>query len=179
MRNNIFSFQDNYWIQHSGTAMGRPVASSYATVTYGHHENTVILPEFSNNLLYLKRYIDDIFGIWIPSDNQNTNTWESFKTTLNSWGKLGWVVEEPSSTTNFLDLTLKISNFKICTKTFQKDMNLYLYIPARSAHLPSCLKGLIMGETRRYWIQNNKADFTIICSKFIQRLTERGHKLED
>jgi hypothetical protein len=75
--------------------------------------------------------------------------------------------------------TLQISNLKICTKTFQKDMNLYLYIPARSAHPPSCLKGLIMGETRRYWIQNNKADFTTILAKFIQRLTERGHKLED
>ena len=179
MRNNIFSFQDTYWIQLSGTAMGTPVACSYATVTYGQHENTAILPEFSNNLLYFKRYIDDIFGIWIPSDNQNTKTWESFKTALNSWGKLSWVIEEPSSTTNFLDLTLKISNLKICTKTFQKDMNLYLYIPARSAHPPSCLKGLIMGETRRYWIQNNKADFTTILAKFIQRLTERGHKLED
>jgi len=58
-------------------------------------------------------------------------------------------------------------------------MNLYLYIPARSAHPPSCLKGLIMGEKRRSWIQNNKADFTTILAKFIQRLTERGHKLED
>jgi len=180
MRNNIFSFQDTYWLQTSGTAMGTPVACAYATITYGHYENSILLPNFKSNLLYYRRYIDDIFRIWIPpTTGNNTEVWESFKKQLNNWGNLKWVIEEPTLNTNFLDLTLSISESNILTKTFQKDMNLYLYIPAGSAHPPSCLKGLIMGEMRRYWIQNNKNNFETILSKFILRLMERGHKIEN
>jgi len=58
-------------------------------------------------------------------------------------------------------------------------MNLYLYIPPSSSHPPSCLKGLITGELRRYFLQNNPEDFEKILTKFIGRLTERGHKLQD
>jgi len=56
-------------------------------------------------------------------------------------------------------------------------MNLYLYIPPSSAHTPSCFKGLIAGELRRYWLQNNPADFQNILVNFITRLLARGHKL--
>jgi hypothetical protein len=74
MENNIFRFGDSFWLQLCGTAMGTPVACAYATVSYGQHENTEILPRFSSNLLYFKRYIDDIFGIWLPSAANNTHT---------------------------------------------------------------------------------------------------------
>ncbi len=171
MKNNIFSFQDTYWQQLSGTAMGTPVACAYATVTYGHYKNSEILPTFSSNLLYYRRYIDDVFGIWIPSSTgNNLETWEAFKKKLNNWRALEWVIEEPSKKTNFLDLTLQISNSKIITKNYLKDMNVYL---------PSCLKGLITVELCRYWTQNNIKDFQEILSRFIQRLTERGHNLEN
>ena len=174
MKNNIFAFQDSYWLQLSGTAMGTPPACAYATLTYGHYENTVILLTYNSNLLYYRSYIDDIFGIWIPSATDNLKTWESFKKSLNNWGKLEWLIEEPSQVTNFLDLTLRISNSKIETKTFQKQMNQYLGL----VRTPSCLKDLIIGETQRYWLQNSKPDFETILLKDIQCIIERGHKLE-
>jgi hypothetical protein len=71
------------------------------------------------------------------------------------------------------------THLKIHTKTYQKVMNLYLYILANPAHPPSCLKGLISGEMRRYWLQNNTKDFEAILSKFIQCLTKRGNQLEN
>jgi len=58
-------------------------------------------------------------------------------------------------------------------------MNLYLYIPPKSAHPPSCFKDLIHGELQRYWNQNNPTDFQNITTNFIQRLVERGHTIED
>ncbi len=82
MRNNIFSFGETYWIQEAGTAMGTPVACAYATITFGHYENTIILPEFQENLLYYRRYIDDVFGIWIPPRYNPTRTWETLKHNL-------------------------------------------------------------------------------------------------
>jgi len=179
MKNNILSFMDTYWLQLSGTAMGTPVACSYATITYSHHENTKILTVFQANLLYYRRYIDDIFGVWLPPDTNRTETWNNFKRQLNNGGTLEWVIEEPFKETNFLDLTLSLQNSKIHTRTYQKAMNLYLYISASSAHPQSCLKGLISGEMHRYWLQNNTKDFKAILSKFIQRLTERDHQLEN
>jgi hypothetical protein len=179
MRNNIFTFADTFWLQLSGTAMGTPIACAYATITFGHFKNTNILTEYGPNLLYYRRYIDDIFGVWLPPTKDQNSRWTSFKNKLNSWGHLEWLIEEPSRNTVFLDLDISIQNSSILTKTFQKPTNLYLYIPSNLAHPPSCLKGLISGELRRYWLQNNLKDFQDILAKFIHRLTLRGHKLED
>jgi hypothetical protein len=178
MQNNIFSFADTCWLQLSGRAMGTPVACAYATVTFGHYENTTILTEFSPQLLYYRRYIDDIIGIWLPPNDSQTTTWDCFQQTLNNWGNLQWKCEVPSLKTTFLDLELELRNSSVITRTFQKEMNLYLYIPLLSAHPPSCLKGLITGELRRFWLQNNHSNFQRILVKFIERLTERGHTIE-
>jgi hypothetical protein len=178
MDNNIFSFEKSYWVQLSGTAMGTPAACAYATISYGQFENTNILPAFTSNLIYYRRYIDDIIGIWLPPTYNKDRTWTAFTETLNSWGKLKWVIQNPSPNSTFLDLNMSIKNSKIITSTFQKDLNLYLYIPPCSAHPPSCLKGLIFGELQRYWNQNpNINDFKEILSKFITRLLDRGHDL--
>jgi hypothetical protein len=158
--------------------MGTPVACSYAMLSFSHHENNNILTEFQPNLLFYKRYIDDILGIWIPSENNNISDWDRFKKKLNDWGSLKWVIEDPSYQTQFLDLHIKLQNATITTETYQKSMNLYLYIPPLSAHPQSCFKGLIHGELRRYWIQNNPFNFQTILLKFIQRLTDRGHTIE-
>jgi len=177
MKNNIFTFGHSYWLQLSGTAMGTPAACAYATVSYGQYENSVILPKYENNLTYFKRYIDDIFGIWLPTQSDDTQTWESFKRDLNSWGSLTWVTEEPSLSTNFLDLNIKILDNKVQTSTFQKTSNLYLYLPPKSAHPSSCLKGLITGELKRYWSQNTPDNFKEMLANFIHRLLQRGHTI--
>jgi hypothetical protein len=137
MKNNIFSFANTYWLQLCGTAMGTPVACAYATLTFGHYENTVLLPTFSTSLLFYRRYIDDIFGIWLPPPDDGT-TWKNFKETLNNWGKLIWTVKELSTQTNFLDLYVSVKEKSIVFSTYQKPLNLYLYIPPSSAHPTSC-----------------------------------------
>ncbi len=105
--------------------------------------------------------------------------WDRFKKILNSWGSLKWKIESPSYQVHFLDLNITLSRSKISTSTYQKEMNLYLYIPPKSAHPPSCFKDLIHGELQRYWNQNNPTDFQNITTNFIQRLVERGHTIED
>jgi hypothetical protein len=178
MKNNIFNFASTFWQQLSGTTMGTPVACNCATVTYGHFENTVVIPRFKSNLYYYKNYIDDIFGIWIPPPTNQLTTWTNFKNTLNQWGLLEWLTEEPSKQTNFLDLTIHPQQNKITTSTYQKELNLYLYIPPLSAHPLSCFKGLINGEIFRYWTHNSPHNFVNLLSKFIERLVQWGHSIE-
>jgi hypothetical protein len=95
MQNNIFSFSNTYWLQLTETAMGTPVACTYATVTFGQYENSLLLQKYQHQLLYFKQYIDDIIGIWLPNNVDNTDnytTWQSFEEDLNNRGKLKWTV---------------------------------------------------------------------------------------
>jgi hypothetical protein len=85
-------------------------------------------------------------------------------------------------TVNFLDLTIEITNDgEIKTKTFQKAMNLYLYLCPSSAHQPGVLnKGLIFGSLQRYWRQNSAtADYQHRVHKLYDHLQDRGHREED
>jgi len=85
-------------------------------------------------------------GYWIgPTDHE----WQEFKDTLSNHGLLKWDVSEPSYSVDYLDLTIILKNGRITTKTYQKAMNLYLYIPPHSAHPPGMIKGMVYGLLRR------------------------------
>jgi hypothetical protein len=171
MENNIFKFGDTYWLQTQGTAMGTPAAPLYSILTYGYYENTTILKNFKTNLLYYKRFIDDIFGIWIDDDNSGKDSTQCGKDPIKPWERFK---------TNFLDITITIKDKQLTTVTYQKPLNLYLYIPPLSAHPSSCFKGLITGELYRYWWQNTEEkDFIDITTNFILRLINRGHQLNN
>ena len=178
MRNNIFSFADTYWLQLSGTAMGTPAPCAYAMLTFGHFENTVLLPAFKDNLIYYRCHIDDVFGVWLPPKLNKSSTWNNFKSAIKNWGILKWEVEEPSTQTQFLDLNIIIQDSSVLFSTNQKPLNLYLYIPPLSAHPLSCLMGLIKGKLSRYWLQNQPTDFQRVVTKCIEKLNARGNSTE-
>jgi hypothetical protein len=64
MTRNIFSFSEMFWLQLSGTTIGTPAACAYATITFGQHENTRILPAFSQHLLYYILQTVHRYHIW-------------------------------------------------------------------------------------------------------------------
>ena len=153
MRNNIFEWGDTYFRQLLGTAMGTSAACMWATAYYGVHESESLLPTHSTHLVLYVRFIDDIFGIWNGSDE----AWEAFKGDINNFGILTWEICEPSSSANFLDLTISIEqDGSLTTKTYQKAMNLYQYIPPQSAHTPGMTKGVIYSLMKNYHLQNSK-----------------------
>jgi len=89
---------------------------------------------------------------------------------------LEWDVSDLKRSVNFLDLTITITpEGYVQTKTYQKEMNLYLYIPPSSAHPPGAFKGLVFGNLQTYWLQNSKKeDFIAIARSFAQHLIARG-----
>jgi len=177
MNNNIFQFGSSWWLQKMGTAMGTPCACIYATMFFAYFEQTILLRKYQNNLRLFKRQIDDIIGVWVITEPDNTS-WTAFKDDLNNCTSLEWTTTDLSTTVNFLDLTLTIDrNSKSITySTFQKPMNLFLYIPAHSSHTPGVTKGLIFGLLQTYHRQNpNPSDFNNITQLLFQRLIDRGH----
>ena len=123
------------------------------------------------NLLLYVRYIDDIFLVWkdYPSE---PSTFEDFKKSLDDQYDLKWIMEDRSLKTNFLDLAIKINRNKktFITRTFQEKCNLFLYIPAHSAHPPMLIKGLVYGFLETYWHQNTyRSDYTKMTKLLFKR----------
>jgi hypothetical protein len=176
MTRNAFQFYDTYWQQFVGTVMGTPCVCVYATVAYGYHERTHIIPKQKKDKRpYLKRFINDMLGIWCGSDVD----WVIFKASLNGFGRLKWICSERMTSVTFLGLTITIdaTSREIHTKTYQKPKKLHLYIPATSAHPEACFQRTVMGNVIRYWKQNtNIMDFGQLITQFAERLCRQGHE---
>ena len=132
--------------------MGTPPAPNYANFYFGVHELEVTA-RFTQPLRFFKRYIDDIFGIWICDDDPTIDNlqWTAFQAAINDYGKLTWEFSDRSLSVNFLDLTINLNprTLQITTKLYEKPRNLYLYIPPHSSHPTGVLRGLIFGNILR------------------------------
>ena len=63
LHKNVFRFNDKFYIQKQGTAMGTKMAPAYASIFMGTLESR-ILSETNPSPIHWKRYIDDIFLVW-------------------------------------------------------------------------------------------------------------------
>jgi hypothetical protein len=178
MHNNILQFGDTVWRQTRGCAMGTSAAVNYAYLYVGLLEVQRLLPQYQSSLLFFKRFIDDGIGVWIDQPGE-PDGWKNFFACLNNWGKLRWTCDGHVDTLVFMDLNISIGpNRKIIYSTFQKEMNLYLYIPPGSAHPRNMLRGLIFGRLRAYWLQNTyRKDFIRMATLLARRLIARGYIL--
>jgi hypothetical protein len=75
-----------------------------------------------------------------------------------------------------MDLALTITNNKIESTLYEKEQNLYLYIPPTSAHPKGMLSGLIHGNILRiHRLCSNTNDIHRKTLAFYKRLTRRGY----
>ena len=87
-------------------------------------------------------------------------------------------MENLPTTTTSLDLKIQIELNHLTTSTYQKPINLYLYIPPLLAQPISCFKNPINGELIYYWNQSSKEeDFILTTSLFIEQFLQWGHLL--
>ena len=178
MLNNIFSFGDMTFKQMNGTTMGTPPAPPYVTIYYGLHESK-FLPQYQNHVVFYKRFIDDILGIWLPHPNPKINSqlWEEFTASMNNYPGLTWEFNTPTNKVDFMDLTISITNGNISTSLFEKPLNLHLYIPPHSAHPPRLLPGIVHSTLFRIFTLCSDHNDRILRTKvFFQRLQARGYK---
>jgi hypothetical protein len=179
MTNNIFSFGDTHWKQICGTAMGTPPAPPYATLYYALLEDSFI-DEYPRNLLYYRRFIDDVIGIWdIVDPATNETPWSSFKQRMNDpIYELEWEHSDLVRSIDFMDLTISITDDgKISTTLYQKPSNLHLYIPPHSAHPPGLLTGMVFGTVHRIrTLCSDPSDQKTRLRDFFRHLQDRGYK---
>ena len=133
MNHNVFQFDDTYWLQLTGTAMGSNLAVMYATIYYSYHEETTVLPALQHCLLLYGRLVDDSALILDSSKlphGTTKATLPAYMANLMQFGDLTWEVDPPERSMNFLDLTVQLEpDGSISTSTYIKPMNLHLYTP--------------------------------------------------
>ena len=172
MTHNVFQFGPTYWLQTVGTAMGTPVAVTWAILYYGWLEIRRLLPTFNNSIITLKRLVDDMFCIWTGTVAE----FKEFQEIANNFGLLKWKFTNLSNKVEFLDLNIIINKGNLLTYTYEKPHNLFLYIPFTSSHSSFCKRSLIWSLCYRFYHLNDRdQDYILQVNKLYKRLLKRGY----
>ena len=127
---NIFTFDDKFWLQTHGTAMGTCMAPSYANIFMGAIENKLINMSERKPLIWL-RYIDDIFMIW----KHGRETLNKFLETANSFHPtIKFTSHISTSQVPFLDVMVSLKNGRLITDLYSKPSDTFNYLHWSSCH---------------------------------------------
>lgn len=148
---NDFIFDNQFYLQIKGTAMGKKFAPSYANIFMAQWEEEVMAKSPKKPLHYF-RYLDDIFGIWTYSEKE----FLEFLDILNSHNpsiKLKHSFHQ--SSIDFLDTTIyKGSNFlmdqQLKIKVFFKKTDKHALLHKSSFHPKHTHRGLIKSQLLRF-----------------------------
>jgi hypothetical protein len=127
---------------------------------------------------YLKRFIDDGFGVWSGSRN-DLDAWLKRYGTFFPGIRITCEISDTS--VEILDIVFsKDKRFRasgiLDTSTHQKAPNRYLYLPWRSYHPRHAKIAFIYGELRRYGLRESSGmGFLKLRQKFYNRLRARGY----
>ena len=179
--NNIIKFNNKYYLQILGIAMGTPIAVALANIFLCMMEFD-ILDNFQNNNIkkpfMLYRFIDDLFGIFYDNISRDHFTYLY----NNSVNTIKITHNYNNNEQIFLDLCLYKgqtyqTNNKLDIKLYQKPLNNYLYLPPHSFHTSYMFKGFILSNFNRIRFKcTNDNDFYIIANNFITHLYNRGYQ---
>lgn len=151
LKRNDFNFQDRFYLQTKGTAMGKRFAPAYANIYMAEWEETAFKKCQQLPQIYL-RYLDDIFGIWTHSEEEFNN----FTKTLNSHHAS--IKVEPQLNTcevNFLDTTIyKGPTFsttgKLDSKLYVKPTDNHALLHKNSFHPKHVFSGILKSQLLRF-----------------------------
>lgn len=155
LENNYFTFEDNCYLQKTGTAMGTKVAPTYASLVMGYLEDIMysrvmeIYPNNGNSIINSwLRYLDDCWLIW----KANYGNDEPFVEILNDLhSAIKFTNEKSTRKLNFLDVLVYVdSNIgNIHTDLYRKPTDTMNYVPFNSAHPHHILKNIPYNLARR------------------------------
>ena len=165
LTNNYFGFRDYMMKQIEGTAIGTKMAPPYACIFMDKLEKEILLVQ-SLRPLWWKRFIDDIFKIWIHGEREL----KAFIKALNSYHptikftfeiardtlvnpEIFEDMEEvtliPGNAIHFMDLKLWIENREIQSDLYCKPTDCHQYLSFHSCHPSHVKRAIIYGQALR------------------------------
>ncbi|CAF2889661.1 unnamed protein product [Rotaria sp. Silwood2] len=139
MKNNYFSYDDQFYHQIRGGAMGSPLTLTMANCYMFFYEQQIIKQIQNSGGLYF-RYIDDIFiAINWPARHlfKQIDRWNRFDENIKLSENIG------STTADFLDLHIENQDGQLFTTTYQKPSYEPYYLPFNSIHQLHMKKNII------------------------------------
>ena len=175
---NAFTFNDEHFLQIHGTAMGSPMAPTYANIFMAVLEKELLL-KAPNGLIPIEwiRFIDDIFAIW----THGLDKLQHFLTYINEFHPtIKFDYTYSLETVNFLDTTIYInSNNKLESDLYIKPTDRTLLLHNNSFHPQSCKNSIIYSQALRYRriiTDNNKLHGRL--NHLLVALIHRGYKYD-
>ncbi|XP_063960282.1 uncharacterized protein LOC135155276 [Lytechinus pictus] len=144
---NNFKFQEQHYIQIQGTAMGTPLAPSYANIFMGELE-TDILTNSRHAIIAgsWKRYIDDIQFMWSGSPRLLAK----FQDTINTrHSTIKYTFESSNSEVCFLDTLLQLKNGTLHTELYNKPTDTHSYLLPTSCHPKHTFRSIPFSQATR------------------------------
>ena len=137
---NNFKFNNENYLQILGCSIGTICAPQYDNISMATFETYYIYPVFTGKCPLYLRLTDDIFGIWIGTEEELAYAIESLNECHHSI-KLDFVVSQ--SDINFLDTDIYVDkNNMLKTKVFPKPTDHHDFLHRRSEHQESLKKNI-------------------------------------
>lgn len=176
LKNNDFEFNEQYFLQIMGTAMGKRFAPSLANLYLIDLDNAA-MNDFKIKPLLFFRYLDDIFFIW-PGTVESLKEYEIFLNSLIPDIKIK--LEYDKEKNNFLDTTIYKKHCKenstLQTCVYFKPTDTHQLLHTASYHPRHTFKGILKSQLLRFKrISSTKDDFDKTCKILFHSLKQRGY----
>ena len=146
-KNVKFLFDNEWYVQNDGVAMGSPLAPTLASIFLMNFEKA-----FSNNSNFMpriyKRYVDDTFMVFENSDH--IDQFLDFVNSLHPNIKFTYE-KEINNRLSFLDVLIHKTSSKFQTSTFKKATDTGLYTTPMSFCDPKYKRNLLYNLINRTW----------------------------
>ena len=170
IRNNVFHFQHRkHFRQLNGTAMGASISVFFAN-SFMYYRTAHLVHTPPSDLVYFRRYIDDIIGIW-TGDEKNIET--TFNEVTDNSIRLTFVKDKNQLAA--LDVLILLRNGSIATKLYRKPTDSDQYIHWNSAHPIHLKKSIPYSQFLRVKrICSEEEDFEEETRRMMTRFRNRG-----
>ena len=172
LTHNNSQFDNSYYLQTHGTAMGPKNACSYADIAMGEIDR---LAKSNDNIKpnFWWRYRDDIIDFWTLGLDKLLE----FTDYINSlYPTIKFTVVYSDKVLNVLDLTLHLVNGYIETDVYSKPTDSHLYLPPSSAHPSHCKNSIPYSVALRLKRNCSTEEFlTKRVNEYKQYLFQQGY----
>ena len=149
LKNNYFTFNSEFFLQIHGTAMGSPMAPTYANIFMCVLEE-LLIKNAPNGLIPFEwiRFIDDIFAIW----THGLDALSEFFVYINQLHPtIKFEYTYSTESVNFLDTRIYINKHKqLESDLYIKPTDKTLLLHDHSFHPTTCKDGIIYSQALRY-----------------------------
>lgn len=173
LRKNDFLFNNNYYLQTKGTAMGKRFSPALANI-YLIEFDKVACSDFHIKPVLFVRYIDDIFFLWPSLELDTLKEYEIFLNRIIPGIKI--TLKHHTNKIDFLDVCIYKKNNQINTKIFFKETDTHQLLHKDSFHPKHTCTGILKAQMIRFKrICSNHSDYEEASKVLFKSLKNRGY----